>query len=575
MLMKNFTLLSVVALLATTSVFASVNPKALRPLDRMRGGDRTELSTRAHRQTARRLPAKASAVRHTPADAIVTPPAGTLHENMIVSFEGLAYTMFGFNDASTSAGSINLVEAADGSLYIQNLTPNLFDDELYWIKAEKVDDNGNYVIHKQPAGYYANSNIVDYISRLEYIEDEEGGFYYEALNTDIPMTWKDGVLSTPAQVNDDHPFGIVYANDEDPTVFDWEGETYYNFRAEELTETYVQPSADAKVENYVVYYTQAGTERATGVKVVFSDDKVYLKLNENVPGWVVGARNGDKITVQGGQYMGIDATSGQHNFMHISVTEVVLQKDEDYDDYYYDDFKEILSEDILTYDSDKGTITSTHTITIDASRNGISTSDIFVQPVFAPFDEVAAVPADPQIPFFYNYDEGYEYGEAYIYVPTTDINGKYINPEKLSFVVYFDDLEEPFEFETDEYFIEQNMTEIPALFSNGYDIDDYANMKMVTFYFEVSKFFGVQFIYRGAGEEHRSNIVIYDVETEETSTVEYGEEQSVTSVSAKKVSAQDCFDITGRRVSANAKGLILKSQTFADGSTKTVKVVRK
>lgn len=577
--MKNFTLLSVVALLTSTSLFASVNPKTLRPLQRARAAERTEIAARpdAHRQTAKRTPAKVATRRQAPADAIVTPPEGKLYENMVVSFEGIAYSFFGFADASTDAGFINLVEAADGTLYIQNLTPNLADDELYWIKAEKVDDNGNYVIHKQPAGYYAYYEEVDYITRLEYVEDEEGGYYYEALNTDIPMTWKDGVLSTTAQINEDHPFGIVYASDDDPNVFDWEGETYYNFRAEVQTDTYAVPPADAQIETFAIKYTQAGSPMSSSIKVAFSGDTVYLHFSESTPGWVVGTIDGDKILVKAGQYMGVDSQNGTHQYLHITVSEVAIQEDEQYGDYTYDNFLEMLDEDVFSYDSQTRTITAPHTITIDGSKTSINASAVYVQPVMYPFVEVAAVPADPQISLFYNYEEKYENGEVYFHIPTQDIQGNYITPEKLSFSVYFDDTEECFEFEADEYQMEQSMTEIPVLFSNDVDIMPYSNMNYVAFYFEVSQFVGVQSIYRGAGEVHKSNIVLFDVNTEETSVVNYDDplRQGVSAVATKSVASERYFDVTGRRVAADAKGLVLKTLTFGDGTSKTYKVIRK
>ena len=49
---------------------------------------------------------------------------------------------------------------------------------------------------------------------------------------------------------------------------------------------------------------------------------------------------------------------------------------------------------------------------------------------------------------------------------------------------------------------------------------------------------------------------------------------AVKGVSTQQQASVVYYDAAGRRVQANAKGLLLKTVTTADGSQKTVKVIR-
>jgi hypothetical protein len=88
---------------------------------------------------------------------------------------------------------------------------------------------------------------------------------------------------------------------------------------------------------------------------------------------------------------------------------------------------------------------------------------------------------------------------------------------------------------------------------------------------------GIQSIYRGAGVERRSNIVYFDLATSQIVTEPWNDETvgiapAQTSTDVKAVSY---YDATGRRVNADAKGLIIKSVTLSDGTLQNIKVINK
>ena len=122
-----------------------------------------------------------------------------------------------------------------------------------------------------------------------------------------------------------------------------------------------------------------------------------------------------------------------------------------------------------------------------------------------------------------------------------------MDPAKLSYQLFVDD-DEPSTLYTDEYSgITENMDEIPYLFSDkkGTIIE-----KAYGIYIYQSGFdrFGIQSIYRGGGEEHRSNIGYWYFNVPE----------GVETVADSKTEVPTAaFDLQGRRVTPNHKGLVV------------------
>ena len=252
--------------------------------------------------------------------------------------------------------------------------------------------------------------------------------------------------------------------------------------------------------------------------------------------------------------------------------------EEDPDNSYWGyEFKSILDEDVLDYDATAKTISGKNVITIDGAKDDIYYADLYDQPYLYVFQEVPACPADPDITYFYNYDEEYGYGLVDFGITTLDINGDYITPEKLSYTVYFDD--EAFEFDPEEYMsLDEAITEIPYTFDDSYDITTYGSDKEISFYFSVAKNVGIQTIYRGGGEVHKSNIVFYDINENSFSVVDVEDPirtGALSPVSTQRVASESYHDLTGRTVNASARGLIIKTVTFADGTRKSYKLVRR
>ena len=157
-------------------------------------------------------------------------------------------------------------------------------------------------------------------------------------------------------------------------------------------------------------------------------------------------------------------------------------------------------------------------------------------------------------------------------ISPTDKDGNFIVPEKLTWMAYIDD--EPFIFSPDDYSgLTEDKEEIPyGWFDSNYDI----YTSFFTIYFEPAKNVGIQTIYRGGDQENRSDIVYYDLATSQIYTEPFDNTTvGVDGVSNAQPAAVAYHDAQGRRVAANAKGLVIKTITKADGTSRSIKLLQK
>ena len=562
--MRKFTLIILAALLAATTTFAQTNSREQRhpakgqslaqfQRSARQGSRAVSKQLRAEQNTLQRQHKAVSKqqVRRAAGISFDETPEGTVIDNLVASYKGIAYSWFyGWYDSSSDGNSATIVEGTDGNLYIKGLTPVLYDDDYFWIKAEKAEGENEYVVHKQVAGYYSYYDEDDYITRLVY--DEESSYYVEAEDTDLKFTYKDGVLT----LAEDTYYGIVY---EDEGEWEWDGAVYWNFKAEPLTETYAVLPEGVEAEEFVLQYD----EGAKPVQLAIVGNKVYVQSYSTVPGWYVGTISGDKVTFENNQFLGYDTR--YTSFQWLTTATLSEEWDEEYEEYYT--AATITDRLEFDYNAEARTLTAPENtaLFINGAKDRIYYAERYLNPRFFVFNEVAAVPADPEITNWWDYDEYYESAELDFNISTTDVDGNYITPAKLSYQVYVDD--ELFVFEQDEYEdLDGDYDELPYGYSDGYWIGE----TYLSLFFQPAKSVGLQSIYRGGGVENRSNIVVYDLETGDTGLV-----TGISRTETKTVSDEGYYDATGRKVAADAKGFVIKTVTFADGSKKSYKVIRK
>lgn len=562
--MKNFTMIAVAALIAATSAFAQSGQRRQSEPQQKPSSGLTRYDVRqALNHQSRVFSTRSTANTFLQgvsrrAEAIVAQPEGTLHDDLAAWVSGIGLGWFGWQDASSDAAPAAIVEGTDGCLYIKGITPQ-FGGTSYWLKAEPTAQAGRYVIHRQVAGEYAQYEETEYIARLVYSDEAED--FVEADDTDIYVNYADGVLTTDPVETDEYglpewAYGLV--NDYfGPWAPDGSYGYYWNLTIKEFTEHIAVLPTGAEVKDMVIEHAEGYQD----AQVAFVGDKVYVQAYAGTPGWIVGTRSGDMVTFQSGQYLGFDEDYNTNLWFWAATVE--QEYDPEYDDYYVN--YELTDNIVLEYDAESDVLSPVDentAIIINASQSKVYYAEAYSNPTFFSFTEVAAVPADPVITDFWDYDEDYENAELDFEIPTVDVDGNYITPKKLSYSVFVDN--EVFEFEPEEYpSLTEPLTEIPY----GTTPDEYIGETYLCIFFQPAENIGLQSIYRGAGVEKRSNIVLYDVNK--------GEVVGVQSVAAQPSAADGYFDLAGRRVQADAKGFVMKVVTMADGTRKTYKVVRK
>ena len=564
--MKKFTLSFIAALLAVFSASAQSDPKPIQAFN-------PKTMARTMQQLPAGLPAARIARAADASTILFEQPEGTLYDNMVASYGGYSMNwLYGLMDVSTDGGMAKIVDGADGNVYIYNLPTSL--NAGSWVKAERAEGD-TLVIHRQLIDQReGNDAVYDYyITKLvwEWVDEEAGeGRFVEAQgDTDIKLIFSNGVLTSTEEnidpfVEGNYAIGAVYTTDGEK--FTWEGATNWNIRFEALTDEPIQLPAGAELETITVSYsTPTGVSTADQVKCAFVGDDIYLFISG---AYIKGTISGDKVIFKSGQYLGIYYGAyhlffvGEHYFPIV---------DEATGNTQYG--AELLDELVFDYDAANRSFKTDEVFVINVGKQ---TTRLYLTALVAPyfyfFEEVPATPADPTITN-YNATLGeYGYNALQFRIEATDTDGNFLVPEKLSWQSYIDD--EPFIFTPDDYEgLTEEMEEIPyGWYDSNYDI----YTSFFTFYFEPAKNVGIQTIYRGAGVERRSNIVYFDLATSQIVTEPWNNtETGIASASTAAAQAVTYFDAAGRKVNADAKGLVIKQVTLADGTLKTVKLIRK
>lgn len=300
----------------------------------------------------------------------------------------------------------------------------------------------------------------------------------------------------------------------------------YSFKA---TSTEYSYSGDTKVNDS--YSTQ--------VQVGFDGDDLYIigicTLNPELA--VKATKNAaGKYVIPAGQYMG-DYT-------------ITLMENTYTTGYYFaavdEDGK--LVDAVLDYDAENATFTSSQTLVLNVAKAQFKPDMTYNNVVITKIPDTAATPADPSV---VDIDFEAEYPYVQFDIPLVDVEGNDILASKLFYTVWVVTNEDPevFVLSADDYEnIENDMTEVPYTFDDDWDI--YAGGKQ--FYVNPTsavatwKKVGVQSIYYGGGECHKSNVVWYD-------------ESGYDGISNVNVGNSNAaiYDMQGRRVKNPTRGIFI------------------
>ncbi|MBQ9645912.1 MAG: hypothetical protein IJV24_06115 [Prevotella sp.] len=418
-----------------------------------------------------------------------------------------------------------VLNKADGNnapkYYTSGTALRVYAGNTLTISSEKVIGKVEFFFDKgskQPQHQQLEANVGSYTLDEEALLGTWLGDEHEIVFT-CP-----NVSGNQARIQKIKVYYIDYASEEVAVPADLQADTYKLVCQYTTTENVLDeegnPVTDEDGKNVTQEVTK-DTEWQVSVAIV-DNREVYIKgLSTTAPeGWVKGKMDAEGNVTVPGWYVGQYAS-------------------------FFGSYDLNYGGESFVYDSEKDEFT-TDVYTITTSGQIF---EEYLNVVITKIAEVAATPADPEFVEFAG-TSGYPHVDYTI--PTVGTNGEDLPGDKLSYIFYVDDENTPLVLEAGLYEnLTDDMTEIPYTFSDGWDIYStrlYLNQDIEEI--KAWKKLGLQSIYRGGGEEHRSNIVWYDVEA-------YWQTVGISEVNTVKADNNVVYDLQGRRVAQPAKGLYI------------------
>ncbi len=492
---RKITMLILAALFVAVGSFALGRPQG-RPLSKKQ----MELFSKNNPQPKglKSLPKVKRAVRRASGSIISDQPEGTLVTYSRSGDATLVSWGFIFN-VNVSGAVGDVVFADNNKVYIKNLISQYPTDS--WVEGT-LAGNSIVIQFPQPAMDYEGS-----IFYLNYgtVDDDYNLIPAGSLKLNYNAATGEISSSDAAFVDGTKFIGLV---DEQNG---WSGYGDWNIKFEKVSDELTKVPAEIQTS---VYSLSGDGYSGSLVNIGFDGDNVYIQgLDKALPeSWVKGTVSGDKVTIPNGQYLGADQESGYHRYLY-SAKEIQMY-DEEYDEYYTD--YELVDADItFKYDAATKSFTKGSYFVINNGKKSANPAVGIGNARFTPFQEVAATPAKPSSLTIYEggadyYAQGYGWGYLSFEIQPKDVDGNYINADKVSYALWVkvNGEEKQLTLSADDYmnFDEPSLDEIPLDYTDNWDIEIDGEERTVYYYVIGPEAYGVQTIYRGAGEERRSAI---------------------------------------------------------------------
>lgn len=496
-----------------------------------------------------------------------TTPEGKLIDNMYRSSDSWVRRGWTGMEPGKYEGLVSkIVEGKDGYLYVYNPLSGL--DSKSWLKLEKVS-NGTYkavlpqTIYKDNNGgddddESVSTERVFTLNRMKI----NGSNKYDVVSADknyMEFTWDGKTLKMLGIGAKDEILGMVYNDTWEDRYGDW------GVTIETLDNALITPPASAEKKQYTITSKEETSPRIVDAAV--SGDDIYLKgifksaKLANI--WVKLTKQGDKMVMITNQYLG---TTFKTDFMRFS------SDTSEYHTYAaaFSDNKTVADRIEFTIDAAKGTLATDKILKIvmgKSSAANLPKDDLesYESIVLTPYQQKAGKPETPKL-HYCSATPSYDYSTTTVtlafYVKNVDVDGNYLNPEKMYYNVYINDSAEPFKFTKSQFFyLDADMTNIPFNYKDkkNDDIKIVDNQRILHFYGDTIKKLSVVMVYEEDGKKYSS----------ETMTAQLPGTTGIDATTNEKA-AQQYFSIDGRRLQHLEKGLnIVKS---ANGTTRKVLV---
>ena len=419
-------------------------------------------------------------------------------------------TYYGVYDNDAVGKICEAVFTDDGKVYLKYIISQVSCPG--WIEGTV---NGSKLSFTFPQIVYPLNGDNFYVMDMTYDEAEQT-YYGITQETTVTMDYDPATgrisLTNGVYATGEHIIGLT---DEDGY---WVGFGDWNFT---MTPVDIEPQSapeDLVTEQYVVKADGFG---GTIANVGFSGNDIYVQgIYPGLPeAWVKGTIKGDKAVFASGQYLGPDYDNVSLQFLISATAETTHVEDPYWGDY--DETVYFVSDDDIVFDYDAATRTLTggSLFMVNAGLTNVSYAVCYENCDIKPFVEVAATPMAPiDVAFsdlgYYYWNIGYGWGYIDITLASNDEDGNYILQDKLSYAVWVrvNGQESQLTLHAYDYVnLSEDMDELPYSFTDNWDIYAFNDLREIFLFVTGFEAVGVQTIYRGAGEERRSEIIWADV----------------------------------------------------------------
>lgn len=281
----------------------------------------------------------------------------------------------------------------------------------------------------------------------------------------------------------------------------------------------------------------------------YGSSEVYIQgiFGDLPEAWVKGTLSDGVLTLANGQYLG----------------KMPLKA------YFCGSFLNEITDAKLDYDRATGTFFADgYYLVLNSQKDQLSPYGVYAGVTISKIAAVAAVPATPSIAAYQSFDASEGYGILSLDIPTTGTDDTPLKSDNMSYRLLTEKngVQQIYVF-TKQLYVnlpQDEMTLVPLNYDDDYDFDGGHSLYFYEDFAQSCDRIGLQSVYTVNGEETCSQIGWYML----------GEHVGVASTAAAPVATPSYTDLQGRRVSAAAKGLVIKTVQTADGQRRSVKVLR-
>ena len=567
---------------------AAKNQKAIRQLP----------SSNATKTLSPLTPKRVAGAKHAQSisNAILERPEG-LHK--YCSENGIGFTLDGdyiYLFQGETAGQ--MVWADDNVVYLKNAISSLKD--VGWVKGT-VSDDGKKITVKYPQ-HVLDLEGEDVTGKIVVVPLYISVMKYDAENNDyLPVTDEENVVTYT--VGDDGKIVMDGSKDFD-YAYDPETEMETLVMPETMLSCYYEyePDADGVLRqywygfgdisqsfkplpddlivneyptglNFDLWVITDATGVAKSIDVAIAGNEVFMKnIDEYTADCIVkGTIEGDKVIFPSKQFFGTHELYGDFMFFMGCTYGMIWY--EEFQDYY--EGYALADQLVMDYDAEAKRLTAPEAtgFVMNASVDRLLYYSAYLEPIIYGQDPATlnGAPSDPEFMIYERCDEWWQDSFAWIF-PSTNVNGAFIDTNKMYYNVFVDD--ELYTFSPEMYYVSEEMTDIPFKYTDdwAYDIIANGDEHFIYIYGDGMKKFGIKMYYSAPdGKLYSSHRITYNILED---TIE-SDETGIAALDAEP-ERMEFVNLQGMKVTQPTAGNVyLRTVTFKDGHREVSKFIAK